>query len=112
MNSVSTCINGPSSPGTTEPAPATAPRGANLDYPESPSMRSKEDHLTELEAAYGLIRDAMQRIRATRMNVPMGSHVHKRLARHEEELFEVRGGVWFTFQTLAQNGYGDDRRAS
>ena len=71
-------------------------------------MRTKEQHLTEIERAHALVKDALAQLVLTRRNVPMQSSVYQRLARSANELYAIRRDLELTFQALQQNGYGTE----
>ena len=62
---------------------------ANSDRPVSSSLRTKTEHLGEIDRAHTRVLQVLQIVVYTRRNVPMGSYIHARLTRTEKELSAV-----------------------
>lgn len=68
-------------------------------------MRTKAEHLGELVQAYSEVQGVIERVEATRTNVPVESLLYKQLKRTATELRRLRFDLWFAYQHLDQHGY-------
>lgn len=68
-------------------------------------MRTKGQHLDEIERQFKKAKDLRDSIRVTRTNVPAGSTIHRRLKRTEDALHDIINDLEFTFHSLDQNHY-------
>jgi hypothetical protein len=101
METVSACIQGSSS----------SQAEVKLPTPTS-SMRTKTEHLNEIDRAHQNVLVLIDELTRTRRNVPTGSYIHTRLIRSVDALSQVRRDLEFTFHSLEQNGYSEMRWSS
>ncbi len=70
-------------------------------------MRTKQEHIREIKTLHTQLTSLLDLTAEVRRDIPMGSYVHKRLCRSVHDMLQLRTDLWFTCETLEQNGYGE-----